>query len=102
MAWGPDANTEEELEKLAAVRAYFEEAFPGAEVRNSYDSDRLAQVFQIEIDQAEGFRTAVLLTEVLDEHPVGKLGKMLASWRVAENLRSAKEIVVTSWGVEEK
>ena len=84
MAWGPDANTEEELEKLAAVRAYFQRAFPDAEIRNSYDVARLAQVFRIERSEATGFQDAVLLTAMLDEYPATHLGKVLSSWRVAE------------------
>lgn len=101
MAWGPDANTEEELEKLAAVRAYFEQAFPGAEIRNSYDVERLAQVFQIDAGQKGDFLDAIVLTEFLDEHPAANLAKMLASWRLAEHLRTAKKVTVTSWGLEE-
>ena len=101
MAWGPDANTEEELEKLAAVRAYLEHAFPGSEIRNSYDGDRLAQVFRIDVNQKGDFLDAIVLTEYLDEHPAGNLGKMLASWRLAEHLQTAKKVTVTSWGLEE-
>lgn len=101
MAWGPDANTDEELEKLAAVRAYFEEHFPGAEIRNSYDAGRLAQNFRIEVEKPGGFRDVLVLTEFLDEHPAGSLGKMLASWRLAEHLRTAKKVVVSTWGLEE-
>ena len=101
MAWGPDANTEEELEKLAAVRAYFEAAFPGAEIRNSYDAERLAQIFRIDVDQKGEFRDAIVLTEFLDEQPTDDLGKMLASWRLADHLRGAKKVTVTSWGLEE-
>jgi hypothetical protein len=102
MAWGPDANTEEELEKLAAAAGYFQQAFPGAEVRNSYDTARLAQVFRIETSEAEGFRDAVLMTAVLDQYPASALAKVLSSWQVAEHLRSAKgkEVIVSSWGVE--
>ena len=81
MAWGPNPNTEEELEKLAAVREYFHEHFPNAEIRDSYDTDRMAQVFRVE-----------------------KVGKVLMGWRVAEHVQSAKgaEVIVSSWGVEEK
>ena len=51
MAWGSDANTEEELEKLAAVRGFYvEQQFPGTSIRDSYDADRMAQVFRIETD----------------------------------------------------
>ena len=101
MAWGPDANTEDELEKLAAVRAYFEQHFPGAVIRNSYDAARLAQIYQIDVDASGDFRDAIVLTEFLEEHPAGNLGKMLASWRLAEHLRSAKTVTVTTWGLEE-
>ena len=101
MAWGPDANTEEELEKLAAVRAYLEQAFPGCEIRNSYDPDRLAQIFQVDVNKKGEFRDAVVLTEYLEEHPAANLGKMLASWRLAEHLQGAKTVTVTSWGLEE-
>jgi hypothetical protein len=103
MAWGSDANTEEELEKLAAVRGYFEQQFPGASIRDSYDAGRMAQVFRIETDGA-GPRDAVVSTEFLEEYPPDKMGKALIGLRVAEHLRSAKgrEVVLTSWGVEEK
>ncbi len=103
MAWGSDANTEEELEKLAAVRGYFEQQFPGASIRDSYDAGRIAQVFRIEID-GDGGRDAVVSTEFLEEYPPDKMGKALIGLRVAEHLRSAKgrEVVLTSWGVEDK
>ena len=101
MAWGPDANTEEELEKLASVRAYLQHAFPGAEIRNSYDGELLAQVFRINPDHKGEFLDAIVLTEFLDEQPADGLGKMLASWRLAEHLKSAKKVTVTSWGLEE-
>jgi len=104
MAWGSDANTEEELEKLAAVRGYFQEQFPGASIRDSYDAGRTAQVFRIETDDVGELRNAVVSTEFLEEYAPDKMGKALISWRVAEHLRSAngREVVLTSWGVEEK
>ena len=104
MAWGPDPNTEAELEVLAAVREYFHEQFPGASIRDSYDAGRMAQVFRIETDGVGGLRDAVVSTEFLEEYPPEKMGKALIGLRVAEHLRSAKgrEVLVTSWGVEEK
>ncbi len=104
MAWGPDANTEDELEKLAAVRTYLQEQFPGTSIRVSYDAGRLAQVFRIETDDVGGLRDAVVSTEFLDQYPPGKMGRALIGLRVAEHLRSAKgrEVLVTTWGVEEK
>jgi hypothetical protein len=103
MAWGADANTEEELEKLAAVRGYFQQQFPGASIRDSYDAGKMAQVFRVEADVSEP-RDAVVSTEFLDEYPPEKMAKALIGLRVAEHLRSAKgrEVVLTSWGVEEK
>ena len=104
MAWGPNPITDEELEKLAAVRDYFHEQFPAAEIRDSYDQSRLAQVFRIQMESLGGVRDAVLLTQVLDEYPASKIVKVLTGWRVAEHLRSAPggEVIVSSWGVEEK
>ena len=64
MAWGPNPNTEDELEKLASVREYFHEHFPDAEIRDSYDHDRLAQIFRIEMDGEDGFSDAVLFDTV--------------------------------------
>jgi len=103
MAWGADANTEEELEKLVAVRGYFQQQFPGASIRDSYDAGRMAQVFRVEADVSE-LRDAVVSTEFLDEYPPEKMAKAFIGLRVAEHLRSAKgrEVVLTSWGVEEK
>lgn len=104
MAWGPDANTDVELEKLAAVRGYLQEQFSGASIRDSYDAGRMAQVFQIETDDVGGLRDAVISTEFLEEYPPEKMRKALTGLRVAEHLRAAKgkEVLVTSWGVEEK
>ena len=104
MAWGSDTNTEEELEKLTAVRGYFQEQFPGASIRDSYDAGRMAQVFRVETDDVGGPRDAVVSTEFLEEYAPEKMGKALISWRIAEHLRAAKggEVVLTSWGVEEK
>jgi hypothetical protein len=104
MAWGPDANTEDEMEKLAAVRAYLQQHFPGASIRDSYDAGRMAQVFRIETDGVGGMRDAVVSTEFLEEYSPEKMGKALTGLRVAEHLRSAKgkEVLLTSWGVEEK
>ena len=102
MAWGPDANTEEELEKLAAVRAYFQREFPTAEISNSYDRDKLAQVFRIELADGDGVYDAVLLTELLDTHPPAELVRVFTEWRVAHYmpLAKGKEVVVASWGVK--
>ena len=102
MAWGPNPNTEEELEKLAAVREYFHEHFPNAEIRDSYDADRLAQVFRI-VRDGVGFGDTVLLTQFLDEYPASKVGKVLMGWRVAEHVQSARgaDVIVSTWGVEE-
>jgi len=104
MAWGSDANTDDELEKLAAVRGYLKEQFPGASIRDSYDADRTAQVFRVETDDVGELRSAVVSTDFLEEYVPDKMGKALTSLRVAEHLRSAKgkEVRLTSWGVEEK
>ncbi len=104
MAWGPDANTEPELEKLAAVRGYLHEQFPGASIRDSYDAGRMAQVFRIEHDGVGVLRDAVVSTEFLEQYPPEKMAKALTGLRVAEHLRSAKgkEVLITSWGVEER
>jgi len=104
MAWGPDANTEDELKKLAAARGYFQQEFPGASIRDSYDAGKMAQVFRIEADDVGGLCDAVVSTELLDEHSPEEMGTALIGLRVAEHLRSAKgrEVLVTSWGVEER
>lgn len=104
MAWGDNVNTEDEAERIAAVREYFREYVPNASIRDSYDAGRLAQVFRIEANDFGGFRDAVISTEFLMEHQPDKLAKVLRGWRVAEHLRSVKgtEVLVTTWGIEEK
>jgi len=104
MAWGENVNTGEEAERIAAVREYFYEQVPNAEIRDSYDAGRLAQVFRVEASDLGGFRDAVISTEFLMEHKPDKLAKVLKGWRVAEHLRSMKgtEVLVTTWGIEEK
>jgi hypothetical protein len=99
MAWGSDANTEEELEKLAAVRGYFEQQFPGASIRDSYDAGRIAQVFRVETDDVGGPRDAVVSTEFLEEYPSDKMGKArLIAGRGTSPLSEGREVVPTSWG----
>ncbi len=104
MAWGEHVNTEEEAERIAAVREYFSQQVPDAEIRDSYDAGRLAQVFRVEASDFGGFRDAVISTEFLMEHPPNKLAKVLKGWRVAEHLRSMSgtEVLVSTWGIEEK
>ena len=103
MAWGENVNSGDEAERIAAVRQYFYDEVPNAEIRDSYDAGRLAQVFRVEASDLGGFRDAVISTEFLMEHPPNKLGKVLKGWRVAEHLRSTKgtEVLVTTWGIEE-
>ena len=104
MAWGDNVNTEDEAERIAAVREYFHEHIPNASIRDSYDAGRLAQVFRIEASGLGEFRDAVISTEFLMEYQTDKLGKALTGWQVAEHLQSVKgtEVLVTSWGVEDK
>ena len=104
MAWGDNVNTVEEAERIAVVREYFYEQVPNAEIRDSYDAGRLAQVFRVEASDLGGFRDAVVSTEFLMEHQPDKLGKVLKGWRVAEHLRTMKgtEVLITTWGIEEK
>jgi hypothetical protein len=61
-------NQSDPRRKLAAVRAYFQQTFPGTDVRDSYDPQLLAQVFRIKTDQAGGFRNAVVFTVLLDDY----------------------------------
>jgi hypothetical protein len=102
MAWGTTGITEDELNRVAAVREYLYEQFPGFSIRDSYDPGRLAQVFRIDLDEPATIYTAVISTEFLTDHLPSKSGNVLASWRVADHLRAAegKEILVTSWGVD--
>lgn len=104
MAWGDNVNTEDEAERIAAVREYFHDRLPEAVIRDSYDAGRLSQVFRIEASGFEGFRDAVISTEFLMDHPPDKLGKVLRGWRVAEHLQATNgmELLVTSWGIEEQ
>ena len=104
MAWRLDTNTEDELEKLAAVREYLQQQFPGDSIRDSFDGGRMAQVYRIETDDVGGLRDAVVSTEFLEEYSHGEMGNALIGQRVAKHLLSAKgkEVLVTSWGVEER
>ena len=62
MAWGENVNSGDEAERIAAVREYFYEQIPNAEIRDSYDAGRLAQVFRVEASDFGGFRDAVIST----------------------------------------
>lgn len=101
MAWGTTGITEDELKRIAAVREYFYEQFPGSLVRDTYDTARLAQVFRIDVGEPAVTHTAVVSTEFLKDHPPDTSPILLGSWQVADKLRAApgKEVLVMSWGV---
>ena len=102
MAWGTTGITEDELKRIAAVREYLSEQFPGSSLRDSYDPSRLAQVFRIETDEPSSVYTAVISTEFLKDHAPSKSGDLLISWQLAEHLHGAEgnEVRVMSWGVD--
>ena len=102
MAWGTTGITEDELKRIAAIREYLNEHFPGSSIRDSYDPGRLAQVFRIELDDSKTIYTTVVSTEFLKDHPPSTSGTILASWRLADHLRAANgaDVLVTSWGVD--
>ena len=101
MAWGTGA-TDDELKRIAAIREYLSEAFPGFSIRDSYDPVRLAQIFNLELDVPPTSYTAVVSTEFLQDHPPSESGTILASWEVPTRLRNANgaEVLVMSWGIQ--
>lgn len=80
MAWGDNVNTEDEAERIAVMREYFHEHIPNAEIRDSYEAGRLAQVFRIEVGDLGGFRDTVISAEFLMEYSPDKLAKALTGW----------------------
>jgi hypothetical protein len=102
MAWGPTGATDDELERIAAVREYLSGQLPGFLIRDSYDAARLAQVYRIELDAPPTTYTAVISTEFLKDNPPSVIGTALASRGLVEKLRASKsaDVLVTSWGVE--
>lgn len=103
MAWGPDANTEDELEKLAAVRTYLAERFPGTTIHSAYDAPTLSQIFRVDTVEAGDWRTVIVATEFLDQHQPEQVLNALTELQVAEHVRSARAgtVRVNSWGIEE-
>lgn len=101
MAWGTGV-TDNELRRIAAVREYLSEQFPGHLIRDSYDPTRLAQVFHIELDVPPTTYIAVISTEFLQDHPPEISRTILASWEVPGRLRAAKgaEMLIMSWGIQ--
>ena len=43
MAWGDNVTTEDEAERIVAVREYFHEHISNASIRDSYDAGMLAR-----------------------------------------------------------
>lgn len=103
---GPILIRRRNWKNLAAVREAFHEHSRATEIPDSYEADRLAQAFRIEMDwrAGDGFSDAAAVVPCLDEYPPSKFGKVLTGWRVAERVQSLKapDVVVSSWGVEEK
>ena len=86
------------VEKVAAVRKYLSLEFSGLEIRDHYDSGRMAQCF--EIGSGRTCSQAIISKEVLEDHDEGEILRMLKSFRLVEHLRECDlPIIVTNEGL---
>ena len=86
------------VEKVAVVRKYLSLEFPGLEIRDHYDSGRMAQCF--EIGSGMTCSMAIISEEVLDDHDEGEILKILKSFLLIEHLRECDlPIIVTNKGL---
>jgi len=86
------------VEKVAAVRKYLSLEFPGLEIRDHYDSGRMAQCF--EIGSGRTCSEAIISKEVFDDHDEGEILKILKSFLLVEHLRECDlPIIVTNEGL---
>ena len=84
--------------KVAAVRKYLSIEFPGLEIRDRYDSGRMAQCF--EIGDGRTCSRAILTETFLADHDEAEIPSMLKSFLLVEHLRECNlPIIVTNEGL---
>jgi len=87
------------VEKVDAVRKYLSLEFPGLEIRDHYDSGRMAQCF--EIGSGRTCSEAIISKEVFDDHDEGEILKILKSFLLVEHLRECDyPVIVTNEGLK--
>ena len=87
------------MEKVDAVRKYLSLEFPGLEIRDHYDSGRMAQCF--EIGSGRTCSEAIISKEVFDDHDEGEILKILKSFLLVEHLRECDyPVIVTNEGLK--
>jgi hypothetical protein len=85
-------------EKVAAVRKYLSLEFPGLEIRDHYDSGRVAHCFVI--GSGGTCSKAIIAEEVLEDHDESEILRMLKSFLLVEHLRECDfPIIVTNEGL---
>ena len=85
-------------EKIAAVRKYLSLEFPGLEIRDHYDSGRMAQCF--EIGPGRPCPRTIISKEFFEDHNGAEIPATLKGFLLAEHLRECDiPIVVTNAGL---
>jgi hypothetical protein len=72
-------------EKVAAVRRYLSVEFPDLEVRDHYDSERIAQCF--EVGQGRRSSVAIISRQFFEDHEESQIPAMLKAFLLVEHLR---------------
>jgi hypothetical protein len=86
------------VEKVDAVRKYLSLEFPGLEIRDHYDSGRMAQCF--EIGSGRTCSKAIISKGILEDRDEGEILRMLKSFLLVEHLRECDlPIIVTTDGL---
>lgn len=86
-------------EKLAAIRALIQEAFPGANIEEKHDFDLRAERFKIHAP------SGTLLLKVsgvyLDDNNIAAIKGDFERWNVLVSLTESKALLVTSDGLQQ-
>jgi len=87
------------VEKVTAVRGYLAREFPGAEIRDRYDSGRRAQFF--EVGSGSSCHKVIVSGEFLEDHAEDEIPKLLKRFLLVEHLRECTlPIIVTNDGLK--
>jgi hypothetical protein len=86
-------------EKLAAIRALIQNAFPGANIEEKHDFDLGAERFKIYA--AAGPLLLKVSRVYLDDNNIAAIGRDFERWNVFAHLNDAKALLVTSNGPQQ-
>jgi hypothetical protein len=87
-------------DKLSVIRNYLRTEFPGFDLEDRYDSDRIAQTFRL--DEGQKIHLVTVSREFIDDHTPSEISMILQGSHLKQFFYGEKvtRVLVTSKGIK--